>query len=475
MFFTEEIIETFRETPDIKAYLSSQKKRLIHSQEIIEFIKWTPVAKNLSRRIPSHLMNSSQSHTIFSKVKKEDHQYGMNTLIELISKWTLKICGDSISDGYGSGALFQAAVMGKEDYDVIFVVDDDYREKLKENYTSHSELVKDKLKFMHSVMIVQKGECENRPKTVAIKLICSTRSMKANILMGAYLYTIKHTPSIDQIGILELAGGFKNLQGYCLYTKFGFVADKSLYVPVIWDADKEEPWEPDMTDKDLSVPNPTYYNFKNQSYTQKRKCFGDQGNLAMSVDLNHITEKAIIKTTTQNKPIHKVGMLHSANPFPVPKPQDLCTTLKGSTEEENKAQMAIADLYSKVHNAELDIENNVYNTGQVIQGDHLQLRKQKVDVFKQHIKALRSTFRQNPRSNGITTPSFFRTRKSTPKEKKKTTSSHLGSHKLKTRSRSISPHIIKSKQKSRSRSSSPYLSKTKPKSLRSPMTGSKKK
>ena len=447
MFFTEEIMETFREIPDIKAYLSSHKKKLIHSKEIVEFLKWTPVAKTLSRRIPSHLMNSSQSQTIFSKVKNEDSQYIMNNIIELISTWTSKICGDSISDGYGSGALFQAAIYGTKNYDVIFIVDDNYLEKLQENYTTHSELVKDKLKFMHSVMIVQKGECENRPKTVAIKLICSMRSMKANILMGAYLYTIKNTPSIDQTGILELAGGFTNLQGYCLYTKFGFVADKSLYVPVIWDPENENPWEPNSTDKDLWVPNPTYYNFKNQSYTQKRKCFGDQGNLAMSVDLNHITEKAIIKTTTQNKPIHKVGVLRSANPFPVPKPQDLCTTLKGSTEEEMKAQMAIADLYSKVHNAELDIENNVYNTGQVIQADQLRLRKEKVDVFKQHIKSLRSTFRQNPRYNGIT-PSFFKTRKSMPKKKKTVprSSPHIlkGSKKIKTRSRSISPLRTKS-------------------------------
>lgn len=459
MLFEEEVMEKFRETPEIKAYLSKQKKRLIYfSKEILSFLMWSPVSKNLSIRIPSHLSNFSKTKNVFSKVKNDDNLYRNDNMKEFISKWTTQICGHGISNGYGSQSLFATFSDLDGYYDAIFIVDEDYLEKLKskKHYASHSELVEEKLKLVHSVMIVKEGECQSKPNTVAIKLICSRKTMKANILMGAYLYAIKNTPLIDQTGVLELAGGFSNLPAYCLYTKFGFVADKSLYVPVIWQnkSGNEDSWKPVITknkDLDLYVPNPTYYNFKNQIYSQKTKCFGEQTILAMSVDLNPITVEAIIKTTTKNKPIHKIDILH-------PKPQDLCTTLKGKTPEEIKAQMDIANLYSTVHNAELDIANRVYNTGQVIQYDRLEEREKKVVEFKKRIDELRSTFRRNPRVS----PSVFKTRKSML---------------TRPRSLSISPREMKQSTRRTSRSMSPRRvgSNIKKTNLRSRSTTTAKK
>lgn len=364
---------------------------------------------------------------------------GREDLYQFITKWTTKICGHGISDMYGASSLMIALSAPDKQFDAIFTVDEDYLEKLQETND-----VNDKLNLVYSVMIVQKGECELKPRTVAVRLICSRKTMKANILMGAYLYAIKKKGAkVDQTGILELADGFKNLQGFCLYTKFGFKEDKRLYVPVLWKRDtsaEKGNWRYKQNrDADLWVPDPTFYDFNKQTYKQKRKCFGNQENLPMSVDLTHITEEAIIKTTTTGSPIRKNTTLlqKSASVFQlnaVPKPQDLCTSLKAETAEESRVQSAIADLYSKMHNAELDVENNVFHTGQVMDDFQLRMKKDQIDVYKQNIKALRSTFKRKPRP----TSSLFNT---TTTRKSRPTNSSLWSSTLqtKTRSRSISP------------------------------------
>ena len=409
MFFTDEIIREFREeTPEIKTYLMHHKKKLIHLEEIREFLQWTP------------------------------EEEGRDDLYQFITKWTTKICGHGISDMYGASSLMIALSAPDKQFDAIFTVDEDYLEKLQEKSD-----VSDKLNLVYSVMIVQKGECELKPRTVAVRLICSRKTMKANILMGAYLYAIKKKGAkVDQTGILELADGFKNLQGFCLYTKFGFKEDKRLYVPVLWKRDtsaEKGNWRYKQNrDADLWVPDPTFYDFNKQTYKQKRKCFGNQENLPMSVDLTHITEEAIIKTTTTGSPIRKNTTLlqKSASVFQlnaVPKPQDLCTSLKAETAEESRVQSAIADLYSKMHNAELDVENNVFHTGQVMDDFQLRMKKDQIDVYKQNIKALRSTFKRKPRP----TSSLFNT--ATTRKNRPTNSLWSSTLQTKTRSRSISP------------------------------------
>jgi len=437
MFFTDEIIQEFREeTPEIKAYLTHHKKKLIHLEEIRDFLQWTPEES-------THLSDLSQ----------------------FITTWTKKICGNSISDLYGAESLMIALSSPEKQFDAIFIVDEDYLEKLQEkDYTTSTDLVNDKLNLVHSVMIVQKGECAVKPRTVAVRLICSRKTMKAHILMGAYLYTIKKKgKKVDQMGILELADGYKNLSGFCLYTKFGFKEDKNLYVPVLWKNEKGYTWHQNQ-DKDLWVPDPTNYDFK--SHKQKRMCFGNQDNLPMSVDLTDITEEAIIKTTTKGKPIRKKTNLlqKSARVFQlnVPKPKDLCTSLKAKTEEERITQQAIAGLYSKVHNTELDIENKAFHTGQMLDDSQLKFKKEKLVTYRKNINTLRSTFKQNPRRSA-TSSSFFNTRKSRPTTTiiNNAWSSTTGPKQMKTRSRSFSPPHSGSKKKSSNRSRSRTTSASK--------------
>ena len=90
-------------------------------------------------------------------------------------------------------------------------------------------LREDKLKSIVALIIVQKGECKKMPDAFAVNLICVKHgALKGcgTLLMALYLYTILYYPI--QPGLLELAGGFYNLDGLCLYSKFGFDHDPNL-------------------------------------------------------------------------------------------------------------------------------------------------------------------------------------------------------------------------------------------------------
>jgi hypothetical protein len=79
--------------------------------------------------------------------------------------------------------------------------------------------------LVHGFLISQKGECVKFPEVHSVSLICTKNGCIPNagsLLLGAYLYVIKSTPSIPQMGILDLAFGHSNTGGYCAYKKFGF-------------------------------------------------------------------------------------------------------------------------------------------------------------------------------------------------------------------------------------------------------------
>uniref|UniRef100_A0A6C0LCB2 Uncharacterized protein n=1 Tax=viral metagenome TaxID=1070528 RepID=A0A6C0LCB2_9ZZZZ len=111
-------------------------------------------------------------------------------------------------------------------------------------------------------IIVQLGECETHPYAYAVNLICTRTldddertSIKGALLMGAYLFCIKQLAGVEQVGILELADGYKNFAGFSAYTKM-------------------------MFDKNISL--------------SVEGCFYDNTNLAMSADLLGLSEAEII-------------------------------------------------------------------------------------------------------------------------------------------------------------------------------------
>ena len=124
--------------------------------------------------------------------------------------------------------------------------------------------------------IVQQGECNKYPNTFCLNLICSA-ARKGKILLGLYLYIIKnHINIANKIGLLELANGYINGAGFCLYSKCGFVYDAMLY----------------------------------------GDCFPYCNNLPMICDLTNISSSDIIEVITSNKQL----MSNPSKEF-----QQLCT------------------------------------------------------------------------------------------------------------------------------------------------------
>lgn len=89
---------------------------------------------------------------------------------------------------------------------------------------------KDKMVDAVSFIVVEKGECKTYPEAYSINLICAKPGGWGQIMMALYLYTIANNKTIkDKKGILELANAYLNPAGVCMYSKFGFVYDSSLF------------------------------------------------------------------------------------------------------------------------------------------------------------------------------------------------------------------------------------------------------
>ena len=82
------------------------------------------------------------------------------------------------------------------------------------------------------ILIAQKGECVEYPTYWTVRLICNlSEPMCKNYgtkLLGAYMLTLvsmkeKDPSNYQKYGVLELAGSYTNLAGYCAYSKLGFI------------------------------------------------------------------------------------------------------------------------------------------------------------------------------------------------------------------------------------------------------------
>jgi hypothetical protein len=151
-------------------------------------------------------------------------------------------------------------------FDVLFAVYNKSNVILLNENPSENEIKKYQSLKSDSVggfIIVQKGECKNLPQTqtsvanddfknvYSVFLICTSSNssndsldklfgkiiskkspppIKGQLLMGAYLFTIKSNESLlPQIAVLELLSGYTNIPGFISYSKLGFEKDLNLY------------------------------------------------------------------------------------------------------------------------------------------------------------------------------------------------------------------------------------------------------
>ena len=104
----------------------------------------------------------------------------------------------------------------------------------------YQHVIQGKMESVMGFIIAQYGECGDHPDEYAINLICTkldaiagtaAAAGTAALLFGMYLQSIldrsEQTRRL-QTGLLELANGYYNTKGCCLYSKFGFVPDVNL-------------------------------------------------------------------------------------------------------------------------------------------------------------------------------------------------------------------------------------------------------
>ena len=175
-----------------------------------------PPLRSTARSIPADI----------DKLKAEEtarHEIAMYVLVKLAG-----ICSD-IGTEYGEGAIRSAINAGEDKYDILVAVD----KRVEIRLGSTQKTSQDKLRAIAGFIVVQKGECEERPNSWCVNLICVTPGgIKGSVLLGGCLYCIaklKNDPSINQECLLELAGGYNNLPGFFSYTAMGFLRDDSLW------------------------------------------------------------------------------------------------------------------------------------------------------------------------------------------------------------------------------------------------------
>lgn len=150
-----------------------------------------------------------------------------------------KNCGLNITMGYAKD-LVKSLLASPADYDMIII------SPTRQFEPEHT------LGFL----IVEKNECKKMNGVWSVNLICSNAN-RGKLLLGLYLYTIIANPHIrKKKGILELANGYVNSGGLCMYSKYGFAYDETMY---------------------------------------GKNCFPDHGNLPMQIDLSKMKLEDVLQ------------------------------------------------------------------------------------------------------------------------------------------------------------------------------------
>lgn len=235
-FFTDEIIESY---VDYQLNGGNPIRESLGGYELLNY---------------SQFMNWWNDYLHYPNGVNEDIKDSIN---ESFNKIFTSKCQD-LNTGYIDGAI--DSLKNNPNFDVLFAVYNKSNIILDKQNPSENEINEYQSRKSDSVggfIIVQKGECKNLPQTqtavtnddfknvYSVFLICTSiisnstmdrifgkktpPPIKGQLLMGAYLFSIKSNESLPQIGVLELLSGYTNIPGFISYSKLGFEKDLNLY------------------------------------------------------------------------------------------------------------------------------------------------------------------------------------------------------------------------------------------------------
>lgn len=227
----------------LKSTFTEQNFTVLNLEQLLQYLNQT--------RLDIYAFRKSATRSLRKKTEREQN------VSSVIQNLAANVCMD-IGEEYGRNAIARTIKASSDTntpskFDILVLVDANY-ETL--DYKSKRSLMDQRFDKIHSFLVTEMGECKSQPRVHSVNLICSNVAGGGAVLMGAYLYCIKRTPALPQLGLLELAGGFKNTKGLCAYSKFGY------------------------------IPNLMYLG---------PHCFGDSGNLPMSIDVSRLAVDQILE------------------------------------------------------------------------------------------------------------------------------------------------------------------------------------
>ena len=191
-----------------------------------------------------------------------DEQYDdyKKVMAELVKTANPCTTDSSVHSGYTERAVRSALSMRTKDeeedgdgspkknnYDILFAIDTQI--EIRSDDVDPALILADKSNAIVGVIVVERGECIESPKSWCVKVICvKPNSVKGSLLMGACLYCIKANPIINQECLLELVGGYKNLSAFYSYTGLGFLRDDSLWNELCFDTKECIPMRADLSE-----------------------------------------------------------------------------------------------------------------------------------------------------------------------------------------------------------------------------------
>lgn len=162
-------------------------------------------------------------NSFLSKLNENNFIYSYSTIYNnkntLIKGFDLS-CGKGITVNYINDTYKLVSDSYKknnnEECDLVCVLNQEFSSIKKNNLYKH----------ILGILVVEKGECKDLQNVYSIRLICSSLG-KGKLLIALFIYIL--ILNNHELGILELAGGYLNVSGLCLYTKYGFKENFDLY------------------------------------------------------------------------------------------------------------------------------------------------------------------------------------------------------------------------------------------------------
>lgn len=294
-----------------------------------EFSGWYNVPE--PRRLPKR--EGTMDYEAIREIELDESQE--ITLDEAINTLTYEVCKGEIGETYVENSFLSP--YESKTYDILVAVAPGY-EELNDEPMFIRQRSKVKMEKVLGFIIVQLGECKKHPFAYAVNLICTRsiygNSLKGALLLGAYLFCIKQSTNVEQIGLLELANGYANIGGFFAYSKMGF-------------------------DKNISLA--------------EKGCFPDFDNLPMSIDLTEYSEELIIGFASGVKPRRLEDVKDNTGLFALGLPQK-------ENQYQQALQIEIAEYCNLLYKFEIADAYPTMNDNLFDHAGHL-LSKDEVDIF----------------------------------------------------------------------------------------------